>query len=76
MITFFSFPRKVLSLTVHCCLCGKSFFSCTGGVGNLKINLDANKSPVILFLDIMERSNVHETVERNPFIFPPVRIHT
>lgn len=46
---FFSFPRKVRSLTVHCCLVESPFFffffsfSCTGGVGNFKINLDANR---------------------------------
>lgn len=53
VIISFSFPSKVLSLTVHCCLCGKSSFSCTGGVGNFKINLDANKLSSLFFFFLL-----------------------
>lgn len=45
----FSFPRKVLSLTGHCCLCEKFSFSCTGGVESFKINLDANMLSRVFF---------------------------
>lgn len=54
----FSFPRKVLSLTVHCCLCENFSFSCTGGVGNFKINLDANMLSRVFFITCLCRCSV------------------